>query len=164
MGPGDYLGGTKKNRGTVITSLQLAFRRRDRNFTLLPFINRTIAPWRYLTTTTRIHFGFALLFKFVNPAEDLLGVELSGYCVPGEKKAKNGSSGALHATWCIPLHASTNNQRPRGHTGNWNSKYIYSIEPSLKLHVKLEERTFGTPWHVEQKRIHHLIIISVTKV
>ena len=32
--------------------------------------NRTIARWRYLTTTTRIHFGFALLFKFVNPAED----------------------------------------------------------------------------------------------
>ena len=27
------LGGNKKNRGTVITSLQLAFRRRDRNFT-----------------------------------------------------------------------------------------------------------------------------------
>ena len=25
---------------------------------------------QYLTTTTRIHFGFALLFKFVNPAED----------------------------------------------------------------------------------------------
>ena len=32
--------------------------------------NRTIARWRHLTTTTRIHFGFALLFKFVNPAED----------------------------------------------------------------------------------------------
>ena len=31
MEPGDYLGGTKK-----ITTLQLAFRRRDRNFTLLP--------------------------------------------------------------------------------------------------------------------------------
>ena len=27
------LGGSAKNRGTVITSLQLAFRRRDRNFT-----------------------------------------------------------------------------------------------------------------------------------
>ena len=27
------LGGSGKNRGTVITSLQLAFRRRDRNFT-----------------------------------------------------------------------------------------------------------------------------------
>ena len=26
--------------------------------------NRTIARWRYLTSTTRIHFGFALLFKF----------------------------------------------------------------------------------------------------
>ena len=25
---------------------------------------RTIARWRYLTTATRIHFGFALLFKF----------------------------------------------------------------------------------------------------
>ena len=34
------------------------------------FNNRTIARWRYLTTTTRIHFSFALLFKFVNPAED----------------------------------------------------------------------------------------------
>ena len=72
----------------------------------------------------------------------LLRVELSDYCVPGKKKAKNGSTGALHATWRIPLHASTNNQRPRGHTGNWNSKYIYSIEPvtiniSLKLHLKL---------------------------
>ena len=33
-------------------------------------LNRTIARGRYLTTTTRIHFGFALLFKFVNPAED----------------------------------------------------------------------------------------------
>ena len=32
--------------------------------------NRTIARWRYLITTARIHFGFALLFKFVNPAED----------------------------------------------------------------------------------------------
>ena len=32
--------------------------------------NRTIARGRYLTTTTRIHFGFALLFNFVNPAED----------------------------------------------------------------------------------------------
>ena len=28
------MGGTKKSRGTVITSLQLAFRRSDRNFTL----------------------------------------------------------------------------------------------------------------------------------
>ena len=34
------------------------------------FFKRTIAQWRYFTTTTRIHFGFALLFKFVNPAED----------------------------------------------------------------------------------------------
>ena len=33
-------------------------------------LNRTIARWRYLTTTTRIHFGFSLLFKFVNPTED----------------------------------------------------------------------------------------------
>ena len=32
--------------------------------------SRTIAQWRYLTTTTRIHFSFPLLFKFVNPAED----------------------------------------------------------------------------------------------
>ena len=30
---GDGLGGSKKNRGTVITSLLLAFRRHDRNFT-----------------------------------------------------------------------------------------------------------------------------------
>ena len=29
----DGLGGSEKNRGTVITSLQLAFRRHDRNFT-----------------------------------------------------------------------------------------------------------------------------------
>ena len=27
------MGGSEKNRGNVITSLQLAFRRRDRNFT-----------------------------------------------------------------------------------------------------------------------------------
>ena len=33
LGGGGGLGGSKKNRGTVITSLQLAFRRRDRNFT-----------------------------------------------------------------------------------------------------------------------------------
>ena len=32
--------------------------------------NRTSAWWWYLTTTTRIHFSFALLFKFVNPIED----------------------------------------------------------------------------------------------
>ena len=32
--------------------------------------NRTIARLRYLTTTTRIHFVFALLFKFANSAED----------------------------------------------------------------------------------------------
>ena len=32
-GDGGCLGGSKKNRGTVITSLQLAFRRCDRNFT-----------------------------------------------------------------------------------------------------------------------------------
>ena len=33
LGGGGGLGGSEKNRGTVITSLQLAFRRRDRNFT-----------------------------------------------------------------------------------------------------------------------------------
>ena len=33
LGAGSSLGGSEKNRGTVITSLQLAFRRRDRNFT-----------------------------------------------------------------------------------------------------------------------------------
>ena len=33
------MGGSEKNKGTVITSLQLAIRRRDRNFTPLPFIN-----------------------------------------------------------------------------------------------------------------------------
>ena len=38
--------------------------------------NRTIARWRYLTTTTTIHFGFALLFKFVNPAEDYRTIAL----------------------------------------------------------------------------------------
>ena len=32
-GSGGSLGGSKKNRVSVITSLQLAFRRRDRNFT-----------------------------------------------------------------------------------------------------------------------------------
>ena len=101
-------------------------------------------------TAERLFWMYAQFFPLSNLKKKIfLGVELSGYCVPGEKKAKNGSSGALHATWRIPLHASTNNQRPRGHTGNWNSKYIYSIEPSLKLHVKLEERTFETPWHVE---------------
>ena len=36
---GDGLGGGKKNRGTVPTSLQLAFRGRDKNFTPLIFIN-----------------------------------------------------------------------------------------------------------------------------
>ena len=33
------MGGSEKNKGTVITSLQLAFRRHDWNFTPLPFIN-----------------------------------------------------------------------------------------------------------------------------
>ena len=33
LGGGGGLGGSEKNRGTVITSLQLAFRRRERNFT-----------------------------------------------------------------------------------------------------------------------------------
>ena len=33
LGGGGGLGGSKKNRGTVITSLQPAFRRHDRNFT-----------------------------------------------------------------------------------------------------------------------------------
>ena len=33
LGGGDGLGGSEKNRGTVITSLQLAFRWCDRNFT-----------------------------------------------------------------------------------------------------------------------------------
>ena len=33
-------------------------------------INRPFSRWRHLTTTTRIHFVFALLLKFVNPAED----------------------------------------------------------------------------------------------
>ena len=33
LGGGRSLGGSEKNRGTVITSLQLAFRRRERNFT-----------------------------------------------------------------------------------------------------------------------------------
>ena len=32
--------------------------------------NRPFSRWRHLTTTTRIHFVFALLLKFVNPAED----------------------------------------------------------------------------------------------
>ena len=32
--------------------------------------NRQFSRWRHLTTTTRIHFVFAFLFKFVNPAED----------------------------------------------------------------------------------------------
>ena len=36
---GDDLGGGEKNRGTVPTSLQLAFRGRDRNFMPLIFIN-----------------------------------------------------------------------------------------------------------------------------
>ena len=39
QGTGDSLGGSEKNRGTVITSLQLAFRRCDRNFTPITFIN-----------------------------------------------------------------------------------------------------------------------------
>ena len=33
LGGGGGLGGSEKNRGTVITSLQLAFNKRDRNFT-----------------------------------------------------------------------------------------------------------------------------------
>ena len=33
LGGGIGLGGSEKNRGTVITSLQLAFRRRERSFT-----------------------------------------------------------------------------------------------------------------------------------
>ena len=33
LGGGSSLGGSEKNRGTVITALQLAFRRHDRNFT-----------------------------------------------------------------------------------------------------------------------------------
>ena len=34
LGGGGGLGGSEKNRGTVITSLQLTFRRRERNFIL----------------------------------------------------------------------------------------------------------------------------------
>ena len=34
------------------------------------FDNRTIARWRRLTITTRIHFLFALLFEIFNSAED----------------------------------------------------------------------------------------------
>ena len=34
------------------------------------FTNRTIARWRYLTTTARTHFVFTLLFKFGNSAEN----------------------------------------------------------------------------------------------
>ena len=34
------MGGSEKNRRTVITSLQLSFRRHDRNFTPLPFIEK----------------------------------------------------------------------------------------------------------------------------
>ena len=30
-----------------------------------------MAIGQYLTTATRIHFGFALLLKFVNPAEEI---------------------------------------------------------------------------------------------
>ena len=33
LGGGGDLGGSEKNRGTVITSLQFAFRKRDGNFT-----------------------------------------------------------------------------------------------------------------------------------
>ena len=33
LGDRGGLGGSEENRGTVITSLQLTFRRRDRNFT-----------------------------------------------------------------------------------------------------------------------------------
>ena len=40
LGGGGCLGGSEKNRGTVITSVQLAFRRRDRNFT--PFFHSLI--------------------------------------------------------------------------------------------------------------------------
>ena len=36
QGAGDGLGGSEKNRGTVITSLKLAFRGRDRNLTPIP--------------------------------------------------------------------------------------------------------------------------------
>ena len=42
LGGGGGLGGSEKNRGTVITSLQLAFRRRDRNFT--PFTSHKLRP------------------------------------------------------------------------------------------------------------------------
>ena len=37
---------------------------------------RPFSRWRHLTTTTRIHFVFAFLFKFVNAAEDYRTIAL----------------------------------------------------------------------------------------
>ena len=39
-------------------------------------LNRPFSRWRHLTTTTRIHFVFAFLFKFVNAAEDYRTIAL----------------------------------------------------------------------------------------
>ena len=65
-------------RGARLSSLPFVGRDEKRTPLKTPAweANRTIARWRYLTTTTTIHFGFALLFKFVNPAEDYRTIAL----------------------------------------------------------------------------------------
>ena len=52
LGGGGGLGGSEKNRGTLITTLQLTFRRRDRNFT--PFTIHSLGCVQTDATTPNI--------------------------------------------------------------------------------------------------------------
>ena len=63
--------------------------------------NRTIARWRYLTKTTRIHFVFALLFKFLNPAEDKRTIAL--ICTRNNKLKDSGSCSKMTSSCTCPI-------------------------------------------------------------
>ena len=58
LGGGSSLGGSEKNRGTVITSLQLAFRKHDRNFT--PFTIHSLSHYKYTPGYKPISYSLRL--------------------------------------------------------------------------------------------------------
>ena len=74
-------------------------------FRILPTLNSTIARWRYLTTTTKIHFGFALLFKLVNPAVDLRTIAL--ICTRKNKLTDSGSCSKMASSCNCPINVTT---------------------------------------------------------
>ena len=55
LGGGGGLEGSEKNRGTVIISLQLAFRRRDRNFTTFTINRETPLAMKNMPDTLSIY-------------------------------------------------------------------------------------------------------------